>query len=114
MCIANINFLNRFLIIYFYTEIKSHAEPILYSIKNIIFSISYEFATMFYEVRHRSWYIFKHNKPLEGTYTALETVVVYKNKINKLCLESMAFFIRSKIIFINLIGNIYWWSKIHF
>lgn len=41
MCIANINFLNRFLIIYFYTEIKSHAEPILYSIKNIIFSISY-------------------------------------------------------------------------
>lgn len=69
---------------------------------------------MFYEVRHRSWYIFKHNKPLEGTYTALETVVVYKNKINKLCLESMAFFIRSKIIFINLIGNIYWWSKIHF
>lgn len=54
MCIANINFLNRFLIIYFYTEIKSHAEPILYSIKNIIFSISYKFATMFYEVRHRS------------------------------------------------------------
>lgn len=51
--------------------------------------------------------IFKHNKPLGGTYTALETVVVYKNKINKLCLESMAFFIRSKIIFINLIGNIY-------
>lgn len=50
---------------------------------------------------------FKHNKPLGGTYTALETVVVYKNKIDKLCLESMAFFIRSKIIFINLIGNIY-------
>lgn len=46
---------------------------------------------------------FKHNKPLGGTYTALETV----DKINKLCLESMAFFIRSKIIFINLIGNIY-------
>lgn len=51
--------------------------------------------------------IVPHNKPLGGTYTALETVVVYKNKINKLCLESMAFFIRSKIIFINLIGNIY-------
>lgn len=47
------------------------------------------------------------NHSLMGTYTALETVVVYKNKINKLCLESMAFFIRSKIIFINLIGNIY-------
>lgn len=102
MCIANINFLNRFLIIYFYTEIKSHAEQILYSIKNIIFSISYKFATMFYEVRHRSWYIFKHNKPLGGTYTALETVVVYINKINKLCLESMGFFLFAPKLYLSI------------
>lgn len=69
---------------------------------------------MFYEVFYCFWYIFKYNKLLGGIYIVFEIVVVYKNKINKLCLELMVFFICFKIIFINFIGYIYWWFKIYF